>query len=146
MASTDKILDASELIYSLEQMQKKIDNFGVVDVRNNRMLDDLLKENAKRLQGKIQLTANTAVTRRTGHFHDNIVVGKLYTFEGKRAIRVIAKAPARHANLLEYGHKMPNGGSASAFNIFQNGFDNAKEEIAKNIEDTFIRELEKIVR
>lgn len=52
------------------------------------------------------------------HYHDMLKRGKAYFYQGTKTYAIRVYSGARHAHLLEYGHKTTNGGQVDARNVF----------------------------
>ena len=97
-----------------------------------------LKKQGKKFQKKVQENAKRLVKKRTGKYLAGIKNGKVYVYDGSFATRVYTGA--RHAHLIEYGHKaVAKGGKRT--NVFVKGrrvFERTKDEF----EDEFSENVE----
>lgn len=102
----EKIINTDDIIKTLMQISGGTTPEGGWQ---GDWVDKQLRIAADKMCEDIRAEARARVQRRkpSGGYHDNIVVGSPYTFNGVRSIRVYAKRPGgSHANLIEYGWKV----------------------------------------
>lgn len=97
-----------------------------------------LKGQGKKLQKETQNTAKRLIKERTGNYIKGIKSGKIYDFKGAYSTRVYSGA--RHAGLIEYGHKIvTKSGKIKGYKTGYHVFEKAKN----NFEDEFIGAVER---
>ena len=97
-----------------------------------------IKKQGKKFQKKVQENAKRLVKKRTGKYLAGIKNGKVYVYDGSFATRVYTGA--RHAHLIEYGHKaVAKGGKDTGkyikgVRVFEKSKDDFEDEFFENVE------------
>lgn len=69
-----------------------------------KQYDSFLKSEARKINKNLKTIAESRITSRSGNYMSSLKVGKIYTYDGTKSIRVYSGRPAYHAHLIEYGH------------------------------------------
>jgi len=99
----DVEFDFSELTDFEEELLSLAQEF-----KNGKEAKKFLKKSGTKLKNKTLKLAKARVNKKSGNLFKGIARGKPYKYpvDGSFAVRVYAGAPAYHAHLLEYGHRM----------------------------------------
>lgn len=149
--------DASALARAAKQLAREVPmatgrDYGAVW---NWIRDDLEGE-GEQLRAYVQREADSRVGEDSGIYHTHIVRGKVYESKKLHAfvVRVYAKRPAYHANLIEYGHRVVTHGEdrrdtgrrAKAFTVFEAGRIAYENRFAPSVERAAGSALDAIIR
>lgn len=129
--------DFSELSEFEEELLSLAQEF-----KNGREAKKFLRKSGTKLKNKTLKLAKARVKKQTGNLFEGIARGKPYKYrvDGNFAIRVYAKAPAYHAHLLEYGHRMVTKdgkevGFVKGKHFFEDAAEEYKPEYYNEVED-----------
>ena len=105
----------------------------------------LRKEGTKLKRATKKQVKTSGVGRLTGHYEKSINRGKVYKYHGAQAIRVYATA--RHAHLIEEGHRMVmSDGREVGFVPGYHVFENARKGFEPKLVDDTKKWVEKEVK
>ena len=108
---------------------------------------DFLKKEAKKFKKVVVKNSKTMVKKLTGNYIKGIQTGKVYKYGGSLSadtcIRVYNKA--RHAHLIETGHKTQKGGYVSGRHVLEASKNQFANEFTDDCLDFLIEFTEKKV-
>lgn len=109
-------------------------------------VDTQLELHARELNNRISGAAEEKVGKFRHIYHASITVGKPYTLKGIRTIRVFAKRPAYHANLIEYGfYNARTGDIVPGKKIFTKAAQDYEQQLADEIDILFSKKVEELI-
>lgn len=120
--------------YKKELLQESMKNFPK---ETNRFL----KKSQQELKKEMTRTGKQLVHKKTGTYHKSFKVGKLYERDGNICGRVYNNA--RHAHLIENGHKKQNGEWEMGKYVIAKSENSFKEEFFQMVEDFIFNEVSK---
>ena len=120
--------------YKKNLLQKSLKSFP--DETNK-----FLKCEQKGLQKEMQKTSKWLVKKKMGYYHKSFKIGKIYKRDGNLCGR--AYNNARHAHLIETGHKNKDGTWQEGKHVMEISKTNYKEEFYKNVEEFLFNGIEK---
>lgn len=136
-------LNIDKIIKSLEKLTGGI---SLPDGFLRDFVEKQLKFHAGELHDQILADAKAKVGKHNHIYHANITVGKPYTLEGIHTIRVYAKRPAYHANLIEHGfYNHWKEGTVEGKKIFTKAAQDYEQQFTDKIAILFSKKVEELI-
>ncbi len=120
--------------FKKDLLQKSLKNFP-------NETNKFLRKSQQGLCVEMRQQAKRLVKKKTGYYHKSFKVGKIYEKDGNLCGR--AYNNARHAHLIETGHKNKDGTWQEGRHVMEISKTNYKEDFYKNVEDFLFNEVDK---